>query len=374
MNRFLVMAALALVAPSVALAGACDVHVKKASSVKGEELVQAYADLTKCDKALASTSFETFMKASKDADTIVGLSLVAIDHEAYTPVWAMIEKIPDYSARDEVAEKVGAACTTHAKVLPFLQGAYFGLRDIQFTQWDDALVSCPAPELTKFLEGEAAKPPASTYNDKYEAIVTAYVRRTRGESLPVLEKAAIASAGNGGPFDLLLGKMAAAVEPAEMGDKMTPEDHKKLEEALVRVAGAVGPEQAKMVADRLYNAGSEQAAASLLPRIYPERAAGGKLTYAVASIEVCDKEAYVHWAPVSDPAKRWSILADVEAPARAFKPRLKCAPTAPWEVVATPEPTENAAAIQTWVDGVVKEYEGKGLVVKTKDEKEIALN
>jgi hypothetical protein len=374
MKRFWLAAAVALCAPSVALAGACDVHVKKASTAKGDELVTAFKDLTKCDKAQAATSFESFMKASGDADTLVSLSLVAIDAEQYTPVWAMIEKIPDYSARDEVAEKVGAACADHAKVLPFLQGAYFGLRDIQFEQWDDALVSCPSDELTKFLEGEVAKPPASSYNEKYAAIVTAYAKRKKADALPALEKAAIAAAENG-PFDMILEKMATAVEPAEIGEEMSAADKKKLEDSLVKVANGVKPERAKQVADSLYNAGAEQAAASLLPRVYPDRVqGGGKLLYGVASVEVCDKEAVVHWAGVTDPAKRWSILTDVEAPARAFKPKLKCTAKDAWPVLATPEPVKDSAEIQKWVDGVVAEYAGKGMSASAKGEKDFALN
>jgi hypothetical protein len=82
----------------------------------------------------------------------------------------------------------------------------------------------------------------------------------------------------------------------------------------------------------------------------------------------------VHWAGVTDPAKRWSILTDVEAPARAFKPKLKCTAKDAWPVLATPEPVKDSAEIQKWVDGVVAEYAGKGMSASAKGEKDFALN
>jgi hypothetical protein len=136
----------------------------------------------------------------------------------------------------------------------------------------------------------------------------------------------------------------------------------------------VGPEQAALVADRLFNAGAEAAAASLLPRVYPDRVqSGGRLMYGIASIETCEKEMVVHYASVIEPSKRWSIVADIEGPARAFKAKLKCTSGQPWEVLATGEPVANANAIASWVDDLVKQYEGKGLAVKTKEEKQIVL-
>ena len=80
----------------------------------------------------------------------------------------------------------------------------------------------------------------------------------------------------------------------------SPEDRKRLEKSLVIVAGSVAPEQAAMVADRLFNAGAEEAAAGLLPNIYPDKVqSDGSLLYGVASVENCDGQAYIHYAVVS---------------------------------------------------------------------------
>lgn len=373
--RFVLASFLALLVPSAALAGSCDAIAKKASSTKGPELIGAFQELVSCDKVEAEAHYDAFMKASGDVGTLVDLSLVAIDAKVYTPVWNMMEKIPDYSARDEIAKGVGARCDDHAEVLTFLQGAYFGLRSVQFGQWDDALVTCETDALTKWLESLVADPPASSYDEKYATVVTAYIKRLGKGTLPVLQKAAIDAAKDGGPFSMIIEKMQSAVEPTEIGERMAPEDKKALEKALVEVANTVGPEQAALVADRLYNAGADAAAAGLLPRVYPDRVqADGKLLYGVAAIEVCEKEAVVHWAQVTEPSKRWSILSDVEAPARAFKPKLKCTGGDPWTVVATGEPVASGADVQAWVDETVKQWAEKGLDVKTKEEKAFSLN
>jgi hypothetical protein len=362
-----------LLAPA-AFAGPCDPLVAKAATAKGADLTKAWTDLVACDPKAAEPAFDAFMKASGDVGTLVDISLAAIDAKLYTPVWNMMEKIPDYSARDEIAKGVGAACSAHDQVVPFVQGAYFGLRDIQFGQWDDALVTCELPAMDTFVEGLVAKPPATSYNEKYAVIVTAYAKKKRADSLPLLEKAAIDSAANGGPFALILEKMDLAIQSAdEMGGAPAPADQAKLTASLVRIGNGVGPDQAAQVADKLYNAGAKAEAASLLPRIYPGKVQGGKLMYGVALIEVCDKEAYVHYAPVTDPAKRWSIEGDVDPLARAqFKPKLKCAPADPWPLSVS-APVAASTELATWADGLGKSYAAKGIDVKLKDEKEIDL-
>ena len=40
----------------------------------------------------------------------------------------------------------------------------------------------------------------------------------------------------------------------------------------------------------------------------------GGLLYGIASVESCDGQAVIHFAQATEPAKRWSILADIEAP------------------------------------------------------------
>jgi hypothetical protein len=365
---------LVLVAPSLASAQACDELVGQASTAQGPALVTAFQGLISCDAKVAESAFDAFMKASGDVDTLVEMSLHAIDAKIYTPVWTMMEKIPDYSARDSIAEGVGVKCGEHPQVLTFLQGAYFGLRDIQFNQWDDALETCDAAPLTVWMEGIVAKPPTSSYDEKYNTIINAFVKRKRAEALPILERAAVDAANTGGPFSMIIEKMDQAVEPEEMGERMSDEARQGLEASLVDVANAVGPEQAALVADRLYNSGSETAAASLLPRVYPDRVqADGKLLYGAAAVEICEKEAVIHWASVTEPSHRWSIVADIEAPARAFKPKLDCAPSEPWAVVATGEPVASAVDIQVWADDLVQQWVVKGFATTDKSEKPIAL-
>lgn len=353
---------------------ACDALVATAKTAQGDALVGAYRDLIACDAKIAEANFEPFMKGATDLDTLAALSVVSIDGKLFTPVWGMLEKIPDYEQRDMIAARVGASCSDHPQVVTFIQGGYFALRDVQFGQWDESLVSCKSDAIGKWLEELVVKPPQSSYDEKYNTVISAYVKRKHADALPALERASIDAANHGGPFGMLIEKMAAAVEPVEIGESVTPAHKAKLEASYVVVAGAVGPEQAALVADRLYSGGAPALAASLLPRIYPDRVqADGTLLYGVAAIEVCEKDVVVHWAAVSEPAKRWSILEDVIAPARAFKPKLKCVATTPWEVVSTGEPILSSADLAPWVAGVNKQWAEKGSTVQTKEEKAIIL-
>ena len=364
-----------LLLPASALAGPCDAHVKRITTAEGPALVEAYGALLRCDAELAGTSFGKVVARATDLDTATGVALVAIDHKAYAPVWGMLDMVADYEQRDQIASRVGAACVDHPEVVTFLQGAYFGLRNTQFGRWAPALGQCAAAPLQSWLEETASKPPAVIYDEKYNSILAALVTRQGPEALGVLQRAAVEAAGKGGPFSAIIEKMTEAIVPQELGASPTPENKQKLEQAFVAVANAVAPEQAAMVADRLYNNGAEAAAASLLPRIYPDRVqADGGLMYGVASIESCDGQAIIHYASVNESAKRWSILNDVEGPARAFKPRLKCAAEGPWPVLATPEPISTAADLEAWVSTLTEQSSAKGLATKTRPEKAFRLD
>lgn len=372
MTRFaLALSVLAL--PALANAGECDAIAKKANSAQGAELISAYKDYLKCDKAEAEAAFFDLMQVTGDVGTLVDLSLAAIEMKAYAPVWNSLEKIKDYSARDQVAAGIGTACSDNAEVVVYLKGAYYGLKDIKFAQWDDAYIACDNEEVDAFLQGLVEKPPKRSYDEKYNTLLHIWVKRKGKSGLGNLTKAAIGAAAEG-PFPSALDAMNQAVQPTELGASLTDEDRATLEKALVEVASAVDPEKAKQVADMLFNAGAESSAASLLPTVYPERVqADGRLLYGVAAVETCDKDVVIHFADATDPASRWAISADVEAPARTFKPRLKCTPDKPWPVLVTPEPVVDAKAVGDWVATLESEWTGKGFEVKTRPEKAIVL-
>jgi hypothetical protein len=361
-----------------ALAGRCDAYINQASSLSGSSLVSSFKRAHACDKAIAEENFSAFINraaSAGDIDTIVALALTAIDLKAYLPVWNMLGKFKEYSVRDDVAAEIGTQCTDKTNIVSFLQGAYFGLDPIAFSQWDDALITCESDDLLKWMEGLVKAPPTSSYDEKYNTLITAYVKRKNAGALTALEEAAIASAKASGPFNNILEKMNQSVEPKDFGEDMSPENKAKLEKALVNVANAAPPEKASFVADRLFDAGATEAAASLLPRVYPDRVQeGNRLMYGVASIENCDKTAFIHWAVVTEPAKRWSIIADVEAPVRTFKPKLKCTTNGQWPVIATNEPVKFRDEIDSWSKGVKAEWESKGYEVKAKEEKTLTLD
>lgn len=362
-----------LLAPEPAGAAPCDALAAKAAQLKGEQVASTFRELAACDKALAEEHFPDFMRASTDVGTLVELSLTAVDAQIYRPVWGMLEKVPDYAARAEVAKGVGAHCTESEQVLPFLAGGYSALGDRQFNAWRDALTTCEAPALVSWLEQTVSSPPTITYDEKYNAVADALVKHKRAEALPALEQAAIAAL-DGGPLTTLLDRMADAARPA-YGAQVDPAAQERLHASLSRVAETAPPPQARLVADRLYQSNAEGLAAALLPSIYPDRVqSNGSMLYGVAAVESCDRQAIVHYAPVTDPAKRWSILEAVQEPALSFKPRLKCQAEGAWPVLTTPEPLQSKADVEAWAEGIAKDWAARGLDARTRQEKPLALH
>jgi hypothetical protein len=355
----------------------CESLTGNVDLLAGDQLVARYKKVIACDTKVANQAFPKFMVAAGDADTLVALSMAAVEADIWNPVWEMVGKLSSYEARDEVAERLGMACEYNPKIVGFLQGAYFGLRDIEFSQWDDALVACRTEDFDAWLYEQVRNPPPKLYDEKWNALADATVRRLGVDALPILADSAKVAAGNGGPFESILMMMEGAVAP-DLGEQMNPEHQAKLEEALVSMAREFPPDQARAIADRLANAGSDTKAAELLPTVYPGRDSGGYYYYGGVSIESGDcegeKTAVLHYGSVADPGIRWIITSAVEGPLRSVKPRLtKCTVDAPWPVLVSPEPFESKGDIDDWLEGIVQEWDGKGYAVKTRAEKEIRL-
>lgn len=370
-------ASLLLAGPS-ASASACDGLVSRAEKASGAAVAAAFTEVAACDKQVAEDNYTRFMARATDADSLVALSAAAIESDVWNPVWLQLGKISDYEARDIVAEEVGASCTDSAKVVSFLQGAYFGLRDTDFARWKEAFAACESSDLGQWLEAQVAKPPNRQFDDKFDALMGFYVNRAGAEALPTLTKAATAAA-DAGPFDAILIKMDEAVAPA-LGQELSADDQAKLEAALIEVARAVDASKARSVADRLANAGAQAAAAKLLPAVYPERVqSGGGFLYGAAAIELgeCDgeKSAVLHVAEVYEPGRRWIIQGDTESPMRTFKPKLKkcTAEGSDWAVAITAEPVASSKDISPWVDSLESTWAEKGYAVKVQNEKAITL-
>lgn len=367
-----------LLAVSPASAASCDAMLAKVGSLAPEAVAGAYGDLLACDRKLAEANFNKYLEKATDADALVGLVVKAIDGDVWNPAWLALGKISSYDARDEVARRVGESCTTDTKVETFLQGAYSGLRNVEFTQWDDGLLACSSDKLWAWADGVVAAVPAKQFDEKYSSLVGIYVKHKRVDALPTLVAATTKAAEIGGPFDDLLQHMGDSVAP-ELGQDPDPEQQAKLVEALVSVAQKVPVEQARDVANQLANAGAEGPAASLLPKLYPDRVqGGGGFLYAVGAMEAgdCDgkKTAVLHYTTASEPGKRWTILGDLEPLMRASKAKLKgCTMEGPWPVMHSPEPIKSAAEADVWSAAIVKEWADKGYDVKTQKEKSVAL-
>lgn len=373
------MSLLVALALSPAHAGSCDAQLAKVGSLAPEVVAGAFKDLVKCDKKLAEGSFMKYLERATDADAVSAFFLVAVETEVWTPVWGALGKISSYEARDEVAQAVGAACEGNPKVTSFLQGAYFGVRDIDFQQWDDAYRACSDPALVDWMAKQISAPPNKMFDEKFNALMEIYVKGQKAGALPALTTGAVKAAKDGGPYDAMLMKISEAVAP-DMGQQTNPDDQKKLEEALVSVAKQVSVDQARSVANQLANSGADAAAASLLPTIFPDRVqGGGGFLYGALAVEAgeCDgkKSAVIHYASVTEPGKRWSLLSALEAPLRASKAKLgKCtAVESPWPVLYSPEPLKASGDVDKWVESVQAEWEKKGYTVKAQKEKPIAL-
>ena len=360
---------------SPAQAGKCDAILKKAGSATGDALVQTFTQLIKCDPKLAEDNFTAaFMTRADEAEVLTQLSLAAIDAQIWTPVWAMPGKIKSYEARDIIADQVGAACVEHPQVITFLQGAYAGLRDVDFQQWDDALLSCEDASLDAWLVEQAENPPDKTFDAKYDVLIAAFVKKKRAAALPHLAKGALDAANSNGPYNTMLQQMEAAVTPP-MGE-VSPADRTALREALLSVAQGVDAQKAREVANRFATSGDLEAAVNLLPTIYADRVrSGGGFLYGVAAIEAGEckggvKTAIVHYAEVNEPGKRWDVLPDASGPIKAVKPRLKkCTPEeGPWLVQLTLEPVAGSSAVDDWASSLASQWTQKGYTVTTRQE------
>lgn len=361
-----------LLAPSAhAESGKCASQIRKAQTAKGEALVSAYQSVIQCDAAAAAGAFPDFMRASGDSDTLVGLSLAAMDAGQYAPVWEMAGQIKDYNQRGTVVRAIGAACGENTGVVEFLTKGYDELSSVAFDKWKPALETCKSEALTTWMSRAVQAPPSLAYDEKYDAVLQAYVKHQGAASLEAIQAAAITAGSKSGPFTALLEAAGTAIQPATYGGEVSEDDRKAFAEALSKVANGVGPANAKLVADRLYNSGFESEAASLLPRVYPDAVKGGRLAYGVAGVESCDGETVLHVAEATDPAKRWSIMADVEGEVRAYKAKLKC-DSGEWPVLISPEPLQGKGAFDTWLGELQTTYADKG-EVKVKAEKGISL-
>lgn len=360
-----------------AAAGSCDAQLASIDKLAPDAVAPAFAELIKCDRKLADSNFLRYLGRATDADAITALALVGIDGDVWNPVWGSLSKITSYEARDEVALKVGEACTTHPKVVNFLQGGYAALRDVEFQQWDDAFESCSAESLWTWMDGQIQSPPTTSFDEKYDTLLGIYVAKKGPDSLDALAGAAI-KASAGGPFEALLARMGEAVAP-KLGSQITPENQAKLEAAMVKVAQQVPTDKARDVASQLANSGAEAAAAQLLPKIYPDRVqSNGSFLYGVATLETgeCDgkKNVVIHYATLTEPGKRWSILADIEPLLRASKGKLKgCTMESPWPVLHTPEPVKNDGDVEAWISTLKAEWEKNGAKVTLQKEKSLTL-
>ena len=359
----------------------CESLIRNGARQSGAQLIRTYSRVVACDKDEAQNAYSSFMQraGTEGTDRLTELAMVAIDAQIWNPVWEMIGKISDYNARDEVAAVIGEKCSENETIVNFLQGAYFGLRDLDFKQWDDALITCTAPSFEEWLVRSVENPPAKQYDEKWDTLADVLVERKKVEALPHLTKAAIAAAANNGPYDTILSHMADAID-APFGQQPKEEDSTALQTALVEVAKQVNPTRALAVAGQLNDAGAEAKAASLLPSIFADRFSNG-FRYAAASVEAgtCKdgtKKAVIHLAAVNENGSRFDIFDEVTEPLRSVKARLKkCViDTEPWPIWVSETPLERRADPEDTASRLVQDWEGRGYSVQIRNERSIELD
>lgn len=360
---------LALHAPAAEAAG-CDGWADKARKAEGAALVAAFRGFAECDAERADQELASIARRAKDLQTLTDLAVAAVDHKAYRGVWEVMEAIP-YEYKDGLARGVGEACAEHDGVVPLLQGAHAGLKGREFAAWLPALEACQADALVGWAEQALLRPPRVTYDEKYHTLLTFLAGRQRAEALPALEKAAVAAA-EGGPFNDVLDTMQRATEPSSYREKADPAAEKAMREAMVRIAGQVDLQQARLVRDRLLNAGDEALAASLLPVIYPSRVqAGGEMAWAGAAVESCDGDAWIHWTTWTEKPARLDLVPALEAGLGDVKRKLKCEAELVFRV--SEEPLDVAGEASAFLATVRSEFEAGGGKVKLKELKDVTI-
>jgi hypothetical protein len=286
----------------------CSHLIPSAGKLARSQVSSTYKALIACDREAAEKNFKPFLVAAGDVDTVATLARTAIDNEVYYPVWSMLDDVPDYGARDDIAKSLGASCGEHPNMVSFFQGAYFGLGDRQFGQWREALKYCDLPSVITWLEATIGAPPKQIYDKKYNTVMEAYIEHKQADALPVLQGAASKVAAAEGPLQQILDQMTRAMRPSGFGTSLSDEALDTLVDALGAVGAASTPASAKLVAESLYQLGRESQAAGLLPIIYADRLQQDKtLLYGAAAIETCGKDHVVHWHAVTEPGTLWSI-------------------------------------------------------------------
>ena len=370
----MILAFLASTFLSTAEAASCNSHVTQAASQQGADLVRTFAKLAKCDKDMAEDNFlGAFVPRATDLDTLVQLTETAINGGVFNSTWKMLGKIKDYSTRNEVASAIGEKCDANPQVTKFLQGAYFALKNNDFTQWDDAYISCTSEDMKTWFAQQITNTPNGSFSESYNTLLEIYVKQNGTAALPVLQQAAL-NAKEDGPFDSIINQMNNAVQPG-LGESISDADRTAFEDSILTIAKEV-PTKALLLAQQL-NAVNSTRSGELLTLIYADRLTDGLLSYGVVAVEAGEckgkKQAVLHVATVTDPAKRMVILQDATGPIRASKPKLKKCESAEWPISITSEPIANTE-LDDLVNTIQSKYEADGYKVKVATEATIALD
>jgi len=354
-------------------AAKCSAYVTQGANQKGAELVRTFSKLAACDKDMANENFTgAFLPRATDFDTLVSLTETAINAKVWDATWKMLPAIKDYGVGNDIAAEMGKRCSDNPEILQFLQGGYFALKNNDFMQWDDAYVACENEKMTTWFNQQVTNPPSGAFNEKYNTLLDMLIKKDGVNSLPLMQEAALKAADDG-PFDSILNHMNAAIQP-ELGSTMSDENRTAFENAVLNIAQEA-PHKALELAQQL-NAVQSTKSGELLKLIYADRLSDGLLTYGVAAIEAGEckgkKQAFIHYAKVTDPAKRMVILPDVIDTMKAVKAKSKCE-TEEWVVTPTSEPVIDGN-VDAFLSELQSKYEGEGYKVKLIAEDTIALD
>ena len=158
-----------------------------------------------------------------------------------------------------------------------------------------------------------------------------FSRRKNGvDSLAVLQEAAIKSIETE-YFDVIIMQMNNAVQPG-LGETMSEDSRTAFENAILAIA-AKAPSKALILAQQLNSVNSTRSG-ELLKITYADRLKDGLLSYGVVAVEAGEckgkKQAALHVATVTDPAKRMVVLQDATGPIRTVQPETQKCETGEW--------------------------------------------
>ena len=107
----------ALLATGPAHAG-CESLVRRAAASSSSTLATNFKALARCSQQEADVAFDSLLPRATNVQTLVDLSMAAIDTDVWNPVWRVLgHDALDYDVRDRISDEIGSRCASNTKII-----------------------------------------------------------------------------------------------------------------------------------------------------------------------------------------------------------------------------------------------------------------